>query len=215
MIEALIVSNLVLWVAVLVLAAMVLALLRQVGVLHERVAPAGALMPAAGPAVGAAAPVVEVEDWNGARLVIGGAEPGGRTTLLLFVSPTCPVCKTMLAIARAVARREGEALRLVLASDGPRAEHEAYVRDTVGGDVPYVLSPALGIAYQVAKLPHAVLIDAAGVLRARGLVNTREHLESLFEARDLGVASLQEYVGRGAVEERRRAALEEAEPAAQ
>jgi hypothetical protein len=27
-------------------------------------------------------------------------------------------------------------------------------------------------------------------------VNTREHLESLFEARDRGVASVQEYLGR-------------------
>jgi len=35
--------------------------------------------------------------------------------------------------------------------------------------------------------------DVGGVLRARGLVNSREHLESLFEAQRLGVASLQEY----------------------
>jgi len=40
----------------------------------------------------------------------------------------------------------------------------------------------------------AVLIDGDGVVRARGLVNTREHLESLFEARAQGVASVQEYV---------------------
>ena len=38
------------------------ALVRQIGVLHERVAPAGALMVARGPAVGEAAPVVTVED---------------------------------------------------------------------------------------------------------------------------------------------------------
>ncbi len=49
MIDALIVSNLLLWVLVIVLAAVVLALVRQIGVLHERVAPVGALMQAAGP----------------------------------------------------------------------------------------------------------------------------------------------------------------------
>ena len=38
-----------------------------------------------------------------------------------------------------------------------------------------------------------LLIDEAGILRARGLVNSREHLESLFEAKRLGVSSLQEY----------------------
>ena len=45
----------------------------------------------------------------------------------------------------------------------------------------------------MSRLPFAALIDEQGVLRARGLVNSREHLESLFEAKRLGVASLQEY----------------------
>jgi len=34
------------------------------------------------------------------------------------------------------------------------------------------------------------------VIRARGLVNTREHLESLFEAMERGVGSVQEYLTR-------------------
>ena len=62
--------------------------------------------------------------------------------------------------------------------------------------VRYVLSPTLGISYQVGKLPYAVLLDAAGVILAKGLVNTREHLESLFEARDRGVASIQDFLRR-------------------
>jgi len=36
--------------------------------------------------------------------------------------------------------------------------------------------------------------DEEGKVRAKGLVNTREHLESLFEAKERGVASLQEFV---------------------
>jgi methylamine dehydrogenase accessory protein MauD len=61
------------------------------------------------------------------------------------------------------------------------------------GEFPYVVSAPLGMTYQVSRLPFAALLDAAGKLRARGLVNSREHLESLFEAQRLGVASLQEY----------------------
>ena len=49
--------------------------------------------------------------------------------------------------------------------------------------------------YQVSKLPFAVLIDANGTLQSKGLVNTREHLESLIESMDLGIATVQEYVG--------------------
>ncbi len=44
MTQALLVSNAVLWVVVVLLGCVVAALARQIGVLHERVAPAGALM---------------------------------------------------------------------------------------------------------------------------------------------------------------------------
>ena len=63
--DALVVSHWVLWGLVLTLSGVVLALLRQVGVLHERIAPAGALVGGERPAVGERAPVLEVEDWDG------------------------------------------------------------------------------------------------------------------------------------------------------
>ena len=198
--HALIVSNALLWVAVVVLAGVVLALLRQIGVLHERVAPAGALMGSRGPTVGAPAPSLELEDWNGQRRRIGGAEPEGRDSLIFFVSPTCPVCKALLPAVFSIAAAEGA--RLLLASDGPRAEHAEFVREQRLERVPYLLSTQLGLAYGVERLPYAALVDAAGVLRARGLVNTREHLESLFEARERGVASVQELLARDAGSQR-------------
>ena len=191
--EALFVSNGLLWVAIIALAAVVLALLRQVGVLHERIAPAGALMVRGGPKVGEAAPVLEVEDWRGAPLRVGGVEPQRRSTLLYFLSPTCPVCKTLLPVVGSLEASE-PGLRVIYASDGARGEHEDFVSKHGLAAGPYVLSTALGLAYQVAQLPYAVLIDEAGVVRAAGLVNTREHLESLLEARERGVASVQEYL---------------------
>lgn len=193
MMDALVISNLLLWVLVIVLAGVVLALLRQIGVLHERVAPAGALMVRGGPRVGEASPVLQVTDWSGRERRVGGADPAGRDTLLYFLSPSCPVCKTLLPVVDAVAQAEEPPLQVVLASDGSRAEHEAFVAEHGLASRAYVLSTALGLAYQVAKLPYAVLLDGQGIVRAAGLVNTREHLESLIEARALGVASLQEF----------------------
>jgi methylamine dehydrogenase accessory protein MauD len=194
MTDALIVSNIAVWIAVVILAAVVLALLRQIGVLHERIAPAGALVPRAGPAVGEAAPLVDVTDWRGERLRIGAPDSAGRSTLLFFLSPTCPVCKTLLPVLASIARAERSWLRIVLASDGPRDEHYAFVREHGLERGPYVLSTPLALAYRVGQLPHAVLIDEGGRVRSQGLVNSREHLESLFEALERGVASLQEYV---------------------
>jgi len=193
--SALAVSNVLLWIAVVLLAGLVLVLLRQIGVLHVRIAPAGALVAGAGPRAGEAAPVLEALDWHGSPVRIGGADPG-RDTLVCFISPTCPVCKALLPALRSLRAAEGERLRLVLASDGPRAEHEAFVRRERLDRESYVLSAPLGRAWQVASLPFAALIDERGIVRAQGLVNTREHLESLFEARDRGVASVQEYLAR-------------------
>ena len=78
MTEALLVSNALLWLVVLVLAAVVAALVRQIGVLHERVAPAGALVGREGPRVGEAAPRLTVDDWNGAAVALGGPAPDGQ-----------------------------------------------------------------------------------------------------------------------------------------
>ncbi len=194
MTDALLVSNAVLWVVVLVLAGVVVALARQIGVLYERVAPAGALMTGSGPDVGDAAPLVTVETLAGTALEIGPARADGRSTLLFFLSPTCPVCKTLLPALQSAARAEAAWVDVVLASDGARAEHVAFVHRERLDAFPYVLSPALGIAYRVGKLPYAVLVDGAGTVRARGLVNTREHLESLFEAHERGVGTIQDFL---------------------
>ena len=61
---------------------------------------------------------------------------------------------------------------------------------------PYVVSEILGKTYGVSKLPYAVLIDEQGKIASMGIVNSREHLESLFEAKEHKVASIQEYMNK-------------------
>jgi methylamine dehydrogenase accessory protein MauD len=192
--QALVISQVVLWLLMLVMAGLQLALLRQIGVLHERIAPMGALTIDKGPKEGATAPIFELNDLRGQSVTIGGPGERGRGTLLFFLSPTCPVCKKMLPILKSLSTSEESSLRIVLASDGEREEHERFVAAQNLGEFSFVLSQELGMTYRVAKLPYAVLIDEAGVVRAKGLINTREHLESLLEARERGVASIQEFL---------------------
>ena len=190
---ALAISNVVLWIVVLALLAVVLALTRQVGVLHERIAPVGALMINRGLTVGEQAPVIDVVDLDGQPLKVGSQRGDGLSTLILFLSPTCPVCETLLPVLQSSRKQEKTWLQIVLASDGDPQTHREFVRSHGLQEFPYVVSAPLGMTYQVSRLPFAALLDPAGTLRARGLVNSREHLESLFEAQRLGVASLQEY----------------------
>lgn len=196
MTDALVVSNLLLWGAVLGLCGVVFALVRQIGILHERVAPAGALMVQGGPLLGERAPVVELRDGSGTPLRLGAPDPDGRSTLVCFLSSTCPVCATLLPVLGSVRDAERRWLRVVAVADGDPGANEALARRLSQRVDAFALSDAAGLAYRVPKLPYAVLVDESGVVRAAGLVNTREHLESLFEAKERGVASLQAFAVR-------------------
>lgn len=191
---ALIMSNLMLWLVVVVLLLAVFALARQIGVLHERVAPVGALMPTAGPKIGEVVEPLDVHALNGDHIQIGGVKE--YRTLIYFLSPSCPICKSLLPIVRSVSAHEGDSLQLILASDGEDFEaHNRYAREHDLLQYPYVVSQTLGMRLGVNKLPFAVLLNEEGILRGRGLVNSREHLESLLQADEMDVASLQEYLG--------------------
>ena len=189
----LVASQIVLWIGLLTLAVVCMALARQIGVLHQRIAPAGALSLRQPLKLGDLTPEMTLPTLSGAPQKIGGVR-GGRSQLLLFLSPTCAICETLLPALRSAQGAERAWLDIVLASDGAEDAHQGFVRDKGLGKFPYVVSEQLGRSYGVAKLPYAVLIDEAGKLISTGLVNTREHLESLFIAKETGVSSIQQYL---------------------
>ena len=191
--DGLLVSHILLWCLVIVLALVVLALSRQVGVLHERVSPAGALLGREGPRVGEPAPILMPADWSGRPVAIGGLDPEQRSTLLVFVSPTCSVCKTMLAIVEAVIRDEAPT-RLVLASDGPREEHDGFVRANGLAERTYVLSrerfrgrQGLMTGTLVLQMvsPVVLLVPIYGLISAMGLIDTHAGLVLVYTAMQL------------------------------
>jgi len=190
--EGLIVSNALLWILLLALAFAVMGLVRQIGVLHGRIAPAGALMVDKGVAVNEPAPQVTASDRNGRPVNFGYA--GEKSQLLFFLSPTCPICKSLLPAIKSIAKEQADRLDVVFISDGDMDAQQALIRDHKLDDVTYVVGPEVGMTYQIGKLPYAALIDKAGTLRAKGLVNSREHLDSLFEVEHLKSATLQDYL---------------------
>ncbi|MEE8528594.1 MAG: methylamine dehydrogenase accessory protein MauD [Gammaproteobacteria bacterium] len=192
--NALTISNVLLWIALIVLVVIVIALARQIGVLYERIAPAGALMVNAQLKVGMAAPDLDLETITGKPISVGATAANGRSQLLFFLSPDCPVCRSFLPIIRAGSKSERTWLDVVLASDGDDVDHGEYIAEHHLTGFPYVISRSLGMAYGVAKLPYAVLVDGAGKIASMGIVNSREHLDSLFEAKERNVASIQEYL---------------------
>lgn len=190
--EALIVSNILLWCLLIALAFAVMGLVRQIGVLHGRLAPAGALMVDKGVAVNEPAPQVTAADRSGRPVSFGYASE--KAQLLFFLSPTCPICKSLLPAIKSIAKTQAHRLDVIYVSDGDMDAQKALIAEHKLEDATYVVGPEVGMTYQIGKLPYAALIDNAGVLRAKGLVNSREHLDSLFETEHLGSATLQQYL---------------------
>ena len=188
---ALAMSNVLLWITNIALVMTVLALARQIGVLNERMTPVGALTMDHGPMVGEAAPVFNLPRLDGGEIAVGTAT--GRTQLLFFLSPTCPVCKKLLPILRSLSQHERATVDVVLASDGEFDEHSRFYQREKLAPFPYVLSTDLGMAFRISKLPYSVVIGPTGLISAKGLVNNREQIESLLIAQEMGVASLQDY----------------------
>jgi methylamine dehydrogenase accessory protein MauD len=182
----------ILWIVVLALAAVIFALARQIGVLYERISPVGALVNESGPKIGESSPVFTLPNLTGKPVILG--KPGSRSTLVFFLSTTCPICKKMLPVLKSMRSSEGAWLDVILASDGDEDKHRSLIEKADLKDFPYVLSADLGITYRVARLPFAVLLNPDGVVSAKGLVNNREQLESLFNATETGHASIQGFL---------------------
>ncbi len=143
---------------------------------------------------GEAAPQFNLPSLTGGAVALGGRAPLSQSTLMFFLSPTCPVCKTLLPVLKSVKTYEEGWLRVVLASDGEESESIwEFIKQHALEDFPYLNSTEVGMAYQISKLPYGVLISAEGSVVAHGLINNREHLESLMEAKSLGFATVQEF----------------------
>ena len=178
----------------LVLVVVVFGLARQVGVLLERVSPAGALNTGKSVQPGEQVPVFRLTTLDGGSVEVGGKRADGRSSLVFFLSPTCSVCETLIPVLLGLAHSEQSWLDIVLASDGAEEDHAGFVERKRLGKLPYVLSRELGTHLRVGQLPFGVLIDEHGAIAVAGLTNTREHLESLIEAKRLNVSSIQEYL---------------------
>ena len=116
MISALVISIIVSWISIIAMAIVVFALARQIGVLHERIKPVGALSLGEAVKAGDIAPQFDLDTISGDTVSVGGTRE--QSTLLFFLSSTCPVCKTLLPVLKDIQKQEQATLRLIFAVTG-------------------------------------------------------------------------------------------------
>lgn len=152
-------SYVLLWIAVLLLSVTCVVLLRQIGVLHARLRPLGVHFAGEGLEDGTPAPALDSAFTAPLNLVV-------------FTSPTCTICASLVPSLRALEREYRDiALRVV--------EH--------GTDTAQVFR-----AYNVSSTPYVVAVDGDGVVRGGGVANALEQVEELIEtARTATVANVE------------------------
>jgi methylamine dehydrogenase accessory protein MauD len=169
-------SYVALWVLVGVLCLVVVALARQIGTLHLRLGPRGALeMDDEGPALGEGRPPIESSDLEGNVVTVGGR---GAEQFLLFVSPGCMVCEQVMPSIGAVGEATGKR-PLVLTDLDETETRLAFQHKRVAA--PIIASSESFRTYEVPGTPYVVVLDAHGVVQAKGTVNNLEQMEGLID----------------------------------
>ncbi len=125
-------------------------------------------------------------------MIVGGPSASVPLRLLMFVSATCPLCKGLIPVARSFAH--DERLDLTFVGDDTVAAQQKMIAAHGLESYRFINGPEVGQAFEVGKLPYAVLLDAEGTILSKGLVNSREHLESLIVAHEMGIATVQDYI---------------------
>lgn len=186
------ISYLGLWLLVILLLLAVFTLARQVGILHTRLGPVGARMVNAGLEIGVTAPPLNGTDLGGNVITLGSER--GRPTLLLFVTPSCSTCSALAPALRALWQSERAHLEIALVSMYSNDEEASeFVAKYKLKQIPVTTSPSVGFDYQVSSPPFAIVVDDKGIVRAKGITNNSEHLESLLNVLDFGHESMEHW----------------------
>ena len=170
-------SYIALWAVVLFQGFAIFVLLRQLGLMYLGTAQGVARD---GIAAGERAPDFTVTGLDGAQLSLAALL--GRPLLLVFGSPSCGPCKGLIPDLNVFARERRDELGVLLLSRGTVEDSRSFAEAT-GAQVPVAVHPdeSLPDRYKTRVTPFAFLIDAEGIVRAKGLANNREHLEMLVQ----------------------------------
>lgn len=195
------ISHALLWIVVIIEGVLLLALARQIGLLHQRLGSGGARIMNVGLTIGETVPIPnEIYDIDNQRFTL--AIERGKRTLLLFISTTCSTCSSLMPQLKKLSHFERDNLEIkVVAFHSMVEAGRKYTIDhgLAEADIPLIVSDDLASSYKVGLAPYGMLIDRYGVLRSKGLVNAYQDIESLLNAEELRVRSIEQYVKSGRV----------------
>jgi hypothetical protein len=165
----------VLLVAVPVTLLLNFVIARQVGLILVRVGPAV-------PKDLDAAPIgLPVDDFSLRDIFGNGVTVAAHArALVLFVSPRCDACTSLIPGLKTFASSPPQPTQIVAVTcrDLTPDDYE-YAAQLSGLGIRYVADPAVCAQLAMESPPYAVLIEH-GAIRSKGIVNSLQHLEGLY-----------------------------------
>lgn len=151
------------------------------------------------PAVGQQCPIFDVKDVHGTPVVVGRTLVAGRGTLLLFMDVSLPANTRLLPMVQAAAACEGVDVLLISPDPNPGCHSKPSDNaNLLSGKgligIRQVESDSIGQHFGVGRRAFGVLIDAQGVIVARGHCTARRHIEALLTTQRRGYYSLYGYL---------------------
>lgn len=168
-------SYIVLWAVVLFQGVVIFVLLRQLGIMYLGTAQGVARD---GLAPGTKAPEFELPDVDGRTVSLRDFR--GRAVALVFGSPACGPCRELVPELERFATSHSDSLSVLFLCRSTLEEAKRFAVE-LDIKVPVAVHPDESLAerYKARVTPFGFLIDAEGVVRAKGLTNTYDHLELL------------------------------------
>jgi methylamine dehydrogenase accessory protein MauD len=169
-------SIVVLFVMQGLIILVMLVVARQVGIILARVGPAVARGIHDSAPVGLPVEDFELQADDGSLFVVEAS----KRSLLVFLSSSCPMCAELMpGLLTLVARPPEPVQVLALSCRAEQPGDKKYFGRLKRGGVPFVRSSETCSRFGVTSQPYAILLES-GVIKAKGVVNNLQHLESLF-----------------------------------
>jgi methylamine dehydrogenase accessory protein MauD len=180
----LLISIIALWLALAFVAFLLLGALRSLDLLNWRLAQLEATTPSrigrSGLKPGKKAPDFTLPSVGGGE--VSFRDFAGRKVLLVFVQSGCAPCHDIAPELNRLAARNRDVQVLVVNNAEPEQARE-YARE-VNARFPVLVQEKWSVSkrYEVFATPFAFLVDERGVVAAKGIVSSKEHLGCLFSS---------------------------------
>ncbi len=186
-----IVTHVLGWGLGLLQLAVLIALLWAVGRIHLKDTRAfHALITDEGPDIHEPLPPFAGRDATGRS--VRSLDYAGRSFVLLLVSPECAPCEQLLAAVNPAVQAIPGFPEPVVVMEGDSSNAELVARrDRL--NCPVIVDPdgAIREGLGVQRTPYAFLVDEAGVVRMKGIVNSGGQLEGLVRRRGRHIGNLE------------------------